>query len=801
MVFALSVTCMAGLTAIAFLALIWRWEPVVKQSSLITGIVLIDEQSGNTEELGSAISSLAGQVLLSGGKPIILSYQHRPDEATKEASYLDKVDGTFPTLREAYPLIEWIQRRYGPIPIAVYSNKYPGWLSNSVPGDWPISWIDADSSEREQPALRVAHPQNVFINQPFSIKVTPPTVTGTHILKLFRDGTFVKAYPIDGLPRIDDIRFELVASEKGSSLFHLRLTDEKDTLRSGYTFPIRTLEKPLITYISPYGNASPLAKLLDKSGFETTHIPPAQLKDRKTLARLDEKNDLLILDSIPTPLFSKSLKQRLSSRVRESGCNLLFIPGSDIGKDARGMPLEEILPVIFGYRDPEDPGDSLAFVAIVDASMSMFYTAGGAAGHGAFDNNPTGPASKMQMAKKALENLSNAIPDSDRFGVLTVTSSPSWVVSPSGPRSREAEIDAISRIYAWGPGINLYSGLQSAFDEISVLDADLKHILIFLDTADVDEYQVADRGTVWELIRDLQEQRISVSLIGFGNSADDHIPQLNRFAEESGGYFYLSSDIGEIPGFGLTDLEQITGNLINYQAEKVKYFSSDFPGVDSLPDLQGQVVTTLKPGASLYAWSDRELPLFAAWNYGKGRVAVFNADSGLSLSRDWTSIGKSQPWLSFLAKIVEPETGGPNLFFSSGEHGGILFAGTDNSDPTGKLEAQVRLVDGTAHQLELHKVGVRRFAAPVETEPLPVRTLEVSYPDRSGEPAWSTLSLIPSPSITRSASMTAEFNPPNVESGEQIVNPFDPDLFRLLLLFVVLTMVIDELFRPPTHEE
>jgi hypothetical protein len=385
--------------------------------------------------------------------------------------------------------------------------------------------------------------------------------------------------------------------------------------------------------------------------------------------------------------------------------------------------------------------------------------------------------------------------------VLTVTSSPSWVLRPSEPRNREVEIDAISRIYAWGPGINLYSGLQAAFDEISVLDADLKHILVFLDTADVDEYQVADRGTVWELIRDLKEQRISVSLIGFGNIADEHIPQLNRFAEESGGYFYLSSDIEEIPGFGLTDLEQISDNLVNFQAEKVKYFSSDFPGLDSLPDLQGQVITTLKPGASLYAWSDRELPLFAAWNYGKGQVAVFNADSGLALSRDWTATDNSEPWLSFLAKIIEPETDGPNLFLSSDDQGSILFAGTDNTDSAGELKGRVRLVDGTTRQLELYKVGARRFAAPVDTGPLPIRTLEVSYPDSNGKDTWSTLSLVPSPSTTRSPSVTAAFNPPNVESGEQIANPFDPDLFRLLLLFLVLTMVIDELFRPPAHEE
>ena len=797
---ALSAAWVSALSVTAFLAFIWSRDTVIPPARDVTGIVLLDENAGDIQDLQAAYSRLTGKVKLHGGQAVTLSFHSRSDWMDDE-SFLGDLDGRFPTLQDAYPLIEWVEERYGPVPIAVYSNRYPDWLERSAPEAWTISWIDAASGSPPIQALRVYHPGSVFRKDRFRLRISPLAVDGKWEVRLNRGSTRLASRFIEGTFNDDDLSFEVESEDSASSLYKISLLDNRETVLTEYSFLVRNIERPPVTYVSPFGDGGPLARLLSEEGFELEFKTPADLLTGGLDSSSLTEGALLILDAVPIPIINDMTKRRIADLVSNLGIRLLFIPGSDARKEARGTSVEEILPVIFGYRNPEDTGDSLAFVAVVDASMSMFYTAGGGGGHGMFGENPTGPVSKMQMAKKALENLSTAIPDHNRFGVLTVTSNPSWVIRPSDPRNRSNELEAISRIYAWGPGINLYSGLLAAFDEISTLDSEQKHILVFLDTADVDEYQVADRGTVWELLRDFNEQRISVSLIGFGNPEDDHIPQLNRFAEKSGGYFYLSSDIEEIPGFGLTDLEQISENLLNFRAEKVRYFSSDFPELESLPDLAGQVITTLKPSGTLYAWSDQELPLFAAWDYGKGKVAVFNADSGFSLAKEWTAGGNPKPWISLLAKLLEPEKRGPELFFSGDTQTGTLFAAPAASGPRNRVQAKIRFINGTSSDLEMQKVGIRNFASPIVGYSSPIRTLEVSSSDRDDPGATSTLSLIPEPSVTKAPSQIQPFNPRSVEIAGPDYPSFHAELFRLLILFIVLVIVLDELFQPPGMEE
>ncbi|MDT8366905.1 MAG: VWA domain-containing protein, partial [bacterium] len=624
----------AAIIIIAVLSLWWSWERPLRDTRPVSALILVDEASGNSAESERIARKLRTVVNARNGRTLSATYNrvagNKPGGNGLAGAGPDgtgRALGSYNSFEAALPIVRWLMKVNPDISIAVISDVLPEELHGPEFAGINLSWNQAKGASRNHPIKDVIYPGVIFANQVFRIQVRIAPGPRQQELVLSVNNSRIESRPLSGSVSPGDIViFDLALKTPGIHSVELTVLDRDESIIGQHRLPIRALQEPDIFYYSPMGNNAPLAGYLDRSGMV---IHSLSIRDLISGALpepgVSGRDSLLILDSAPASYFNRRLVSSLSDVVLRKGYKLLILPGSDISPRDRGAAIENILPVKFGLEENDDPGTDLAFVAVVDTSLSMFFNIKGVSTFARSRGSEGGLTTKIDMAKKAIMNLAGAIKESDRMGVLTVTDRPSWIIKPSQPRNVEEEAEQIRRISAFGPGINLYSGLFAAYQELAALNSDLKHILVFLDTADVDEYQVADRGTVWELLEEMKEQGITVSLIGFGKAGDPHIPQLNRFAEESGGYFYLTSDIEEIPGFGLMDLEQVADSLLNFQARKVDFFSSDFPGIDSFPDLNGQVITTLKPGASLYAWSDRDLPLFATWPFGTGKVGVFTA--------------------------------------------------------------------------------------------------------------------------------------------------------------------------------
>jgi Mg-chelatase subunit ChlD len=557
--------------------------------------------------------------------------------------------------------------------------------------------------------------------------------------------------------------------------------------------------RPNIYYVGYSGQRVPLMSLLEQTGYIIKRIPASALRD-PTIGPLEgtKVGDVVILDEVPAGFLTPNSVKKLTRTLLDRRGSLLIVPGETLGPETRGTLLENLLPVKLG-PDADDTERSLALVAVVDTSLSMFFKLRGVKGGFHSPGGVKGGyGQKMEMAKRALINLSSAMRPEDRMGILGATDQPYWVTSPSQPRDPDREIELITRLKAYGAGINLYSSLLAAFNELVKIESDIKHILIFLDTADVDEYEVAETGDVWDLLSRLREEGISISLVGFGRSDDEHVLAMNQIASESGGYLYLTSDLEDIPGFFIEDLKQITDHFILRGPLKVFYFPQDFPSLGSMPELKGQVVTTLKPGALKLAWSERDYPVFAIRKVGEGNVGFFASDSGTSLADLWLKPDQGPLWDQFMSKLIPPPEELVNIGFDREVNGAKLSLRLDQK------------TEGDAPQAVLYR-SVNEPVRNSMTERAPGE-YEVFLRDIGGErtnidiidgsengQGWASLSLPPVDMGVVAMDLSIDFDLDiEKESLPASLNALrDSVIVRLILLLVVSILIIDEFLRSP----
>lgn len=691
----------------------------------------------------------------------------------------------YATLPMALTRVRW-QAATSPVPGILYvSPRWPdGRLTDLLP-DIPARWIgDPFGGNKAFSSLRL--PAAVLAARPLEVVIeTAPGIDRERVQVLVNGMETGQGQPGGD----SGARLRLPGGPPGSLELRVRLSGPGDKPEEEHLYNIPSIAAPAVWQVTMDGGPTPLTRLLKQSGIQVKMRSPSILSGGARDLQPAGLGDMVILDGLAPGMLGPAAADALKSFVADRGGRLMFVTGSELDRSAAGTPVEGLLPVKFGREPGGEEGDRLALVCIVDTSWSMYFTAAGMTGHSFTEESYT--YNKLNMAKRALANITGALRPDDIFGLLTVKDHPSWALSPAAGRPPAVSEDVISRIEADGPGINLYSGLLEAYSKLKTVEAPVKHVLVFLDTADVDEYQVTGTGTVWELVQQYNEAGITVSLIGFGRAGDKDITDINRLADLSGGYFYLTSDIKEIPGFSMRDVEQISSSLLDYQARDTEHLSTDLPTVDKLPGIRGQVMTTLKPGARLLAWSRKGYPLLAAWTLGRGAVSVFTADSGRSLAPEW--FRDDDPlWDKLLPLLAEP--------------GGVREGPFVQEEPDGR-RLFVRSLPGA--ELPEGSWSSGTTGGPLEFVAASGGLFRADLPDTAGQPMIVTVdgergsAKLPSALEVPAASRTARppvltqwsLTPPDNDESPPAQPGPEPELLVLLILLCALLLAVDELSR------
>jgi Ca-activated chloride channel family protein len=312
--------------------------------------------------------------------------------------------------------------------------------------------------------------------------------------------------------------------------------------------------------------------------------------------------------------------------VRDLGGGFLFA-GGEAGYGLGGWAhttLERILPVrMDAERRKEMP--SVAMVLVIDRSGSM-----------------TGLP--VEMAKAACKATVSTLQGDDLIEVVAFDSDPTRYVKMQPARYRSRIQNEILRIQPGG-GTEIFSALDMAYQDISVVQARKKHVILLTDG------RAPTRG-IKDLVQAMIAESITVTTVGLGSGADGDL--LRMIADTGGGRYHHVPDPNSLPKIFTRETE-----LVARQAAVEEWFPvqqvapADFLqgiAVASAPLLHGYVATQMKgPPAQLILASDRGEPILAKWRVGLGQTVAWTSDVKNLWAVDWL---KWSGWSKFWGQLV-----------------------------------------------------------------------------------------------------------------------------------------------------
>ncbi|MEO6600773.1 MAG: VWA domain-containing protein [Polyangiaceae bacterium] len=467
-------------------------------------------------------------------------------------------------------------------------------------------------------ALRsLSVPDKVDVGQTFELVADVYASRATHAKARLYQGEALNG--LDGVRDLDlqpgrnELKFKSVVRVGGEVTYSLKLDDiASDTFKDNNAFSV-TVDvpgRPTVLYVEGQPQrASYLMSALNAQQFDVDLRPaaafPASLREL-------ERYDFVILSDVPQEAFPLPAQELTERYVRDLGGGFLFA-GGEAGYGLGGWAhstIERLLPVrMDAEHRKEVPG--VAMVLVIDRSGSM-----------------TGLP--MEMAKAACKATLSTLQGDDLLEVIAFDSTPVRYVKMQPSRYRARIQNDIQRIQPGG-GTEIFSSLDMAYQDLSVVQARKKHVILLTDG------QAPTQG-IKDLVQAMLSESITVTTVGLGEGANQDL--LRLIADTGGGRFHSVPDPNSLPKIFTRETE-----LIAQQAAVEDWFpvqqvaTADFLkgiAINGAPLLHGYVATQLKPApAQLILQSERGDPILARWRAGLGWAVAWTSDVKNNWSVDW----------------------------------------------------------------------------------------------------------------------------------------------------------------------
>ena len=484
--------------------------------------------------------------------------------------------------------------------------------------------------ERDVAVTRMAVDEDVAVGEPFMVRVElTATRKSRGQLRLYQ-GAMLNG--LEGarevvLPRGESMHaFKSVVRVGGDVRYHAQFVPEQSDQFEANNDYLLTLEVPgpprvLLVDRRP-DQASYLAQALVAQQLDVdVRGPGAFPRSARELAEFQ----FVILSDLRQIDVSRGAQGLLSDYVRGGG-GLLF-SGGEAGYGPGGWeqaPLSRILPVTMSsQKEREIPG--VAMVLVIDRSGSM-----------------TGLP--LEMAKEACKATLQVLERNDLLEVIAFDSRPLRAVTMQPARYR-AKIETSIASITPGGGTEIFNSLDMAFQDLSVVEARRKHIVLLTDGN-------AGSDGIYELASTSFSEGITMTSVGLGGGVNQAL--LKMIAEAGGGRFHAASDPSRLPRIFTRETE-----LISKKATLDDWFpvqqvgAASFlkgVGLGSAPLLRGYTSTQLRPQPSqLILASDRGEPLLARRRVGQGWSLAWTSDLKARWAVDWL---KWRSFGNFMAQMV-----------------------------------------------------------------------------------------------------------------------------------------------------
>jgi hypothetical protein len=235
----------------------------------------------------------------------------------------------------------------------------------------------------------------------------------------------------------------------------------------------------------------------------------------------------------------------------------------------------------------------------------------------------------MDLANEGAARTVEMMSPGDFVAVYAVDTEPHAIVSlgPLGP-ARSRLVDSVRSVTAGGGGIWVDVGLKAAFQDLKkVKDVAARHIILFADANDTAQQE---EGRYRELLKEITDEGITVSVIGLGSDRDHYADLQREIAALGNGRSFFQADPYGIPALFAQETMQVAHPAFSENPEHVVETAGwrELAGgrVEWPSQVDGFNISTPRQGATVAAHTAGEgadrVPLVAFWQRGSGRVAA-----------------------------------------------------------------------------------------------------------------------------------------------------------------------------------
>ena len=348
--------------------------------------------------------------------------------------------------------------------------------------------------------------------------------------------------------------------------------------------------------------------------------------------------------------------------------------------------LQDMLPVKFGNSD----ADPKLYTLVIDSSRSM-----------EFKN-----ADFFVMAKLSATYLLGLLDEDDYFSIIHFSGEVYPLVAPKAASRKNISeaLTAVSKLEVT-QGTMIGSALKAAGEMMIPMNFSEKQLILISDGMSFEGGETLEDNPLEEAAK-LKANNITVSTLNTGN--DEGEDTLQSIAFTGGGEYYFcqrSSDLEKLvldevaDDMNATEIEGKTAINVARPNDAV------LSGVIDVPDIYGYVYAKAKASAetvltATYKKSgggEVEVPIYAYWSYGNGRVATLTTNLGGRWLIGW-STGDGATFLKNLATTNVPETKMSHPYTVNVEFDGKyshLEIVPASVNPDAKVTATILMPDGS----------------------------------------------------------------------------------------------------------
>jgi len=317
--------------------------------------------------------------------------------------------------------------------------------------------------------------------------------------------------------------------------------------------------------------------------------------------------------------------------ARQLGRGVLLVNGEHEVRGFSRGGIEDLLPVTFDIPEKSEEA-SLVIVYLLDRSASMRSRVDG--------------VEKIDVLKEAAVASINLLDEETLVGIVAFDRVYDWIL-PIAPIDFSAIFDALHPMDAIG-GTDIYFPLVNALDNLEQVEARSKHILLISDGKTGDE--VRDYPGLVNRLSSSSDTTLSA--IAVGNAPN--ITLLGALVTAGGGTLYLADDFSTLPQVSIRATQRLTRERFVIEETEVEGRLLEMHATNSIPALQGYVVSYPKETAETLLWGGED-PLVSTWRVGLGSITVLNTDLSGSWSKGWFEWNGMPGLFEDILATTEPE--------------------------------------------------------------------------------------------------------------------------------------------------